>query len=785
MLEILLWINGFILSLVLLLVVLFQLPAVQQFAAKKATVFLASKLKTKATIGRFTTDWKNSLVLKDFYLEAPNRDTLIYAGRLGLDLNILALTQKAILIRTARLENGVLNLSRTRTDSVFNIAFVKEAFGNGGTNESAPGNFLLKNLVLKNVRLNLRDEYNGNFVSARIGSFNGEGNPAGGIKNALELGNLKLTDSKITWRITQLADGTPDTAKTRFSYKKAEMERVFFDISNLPAARRFTAKIGKLVVAADKIALDDLRADLSKFTLENSDFHVYRLKQSSPDSAVYYQNKKVVSAKKATESKTWAVWLMKTKWQNISFNYTDLTEAPLPRGLDFNRLRLKKINVELSNVYYSQGRISGKLDQLQLLEKCGFRIKNFQAKVKAGPEFLDFSALRLQTNNSILRSGISADLGQGKKGAGLFNSFKVDLRNARFSPSDLLYLAPDLAHKAIFRKMGRNTFVVSGVVSGKIKDIYFHDFSLRGWTGTTLVFSGNLKNLQQPQLRQSNLKIRKLVTNKADLDLLYYNGQPETDFRFPQHLSLSGNLQTELDKMRFQQLNVSGSNGMVLQTSGEITGPENNKTTSLNVKKFSINRSGLLQLLQPGTVSPEVQLPENIQFEGTLQASSMENFAINGTFGTSFGNIFTDVKIRPVQQYSGHVSLDNFDLGKLLKQEKTLGLATGKADFEGKGYKLKTLQLHYKANVKKMVYNKDTYHNIQLEGSLNQNIYKMHGNLANAALQGLGHKLQKIIPKKLRLKKADPTQLIPKKIEPKKVIPKIFRKKKNKQQEEK
>src|SRR5688572_16189451 len=89
-----------------------QFQPVQQFFAQKATVFLSSKLKTKVTIGGFTTDWQNSIVLNEIYLEDKNRDTLLYAGKLGLDLNIFGMNSNRLKIRSVRIEDGKLHINR-------------------------------------------------------------------------------------------------------------------------------------------------------------------------------------------------------------------------------------------------------------------------------------------------------------------------------------------------------------------------------------------------------------------------------------------------------------------------------------------------------------------------------------------------------------------------------------------------------------------------------------------------------------------------------------------------
>src|SRR5690606_24638954 len=117
----------------------------------------------------------------------------------------------------------------------------------------------------------------------------------------------------------------------------------------------------------------------------------------------------------------------------------------------------------------------------------------------------------------------------------------------------------------------------------------------------------------------------------------------------------------------------------------------------LELKNLVTSRTALLDLLPAGTISPEVLLPDELQYNGGFSGSSFKQFTLNGIFKTTFGNINANVKIEPVQQFSGRISLQHFDLGKLLKQEKMLGQATGNADFKGKGIKKKTMHSHYEA----------------------------------------------------------------------------------------
>ena len=68
-LKTLLWIIASVLFLVLLVVILIQVPAVQNFAKNKAVTFLQNKLHTKVQIGHISIGLPKSIVLQDVYFE--------------------------------------------------------------------------------------------------------------------------------------------------------------------------------------------------------------------------------------------------------------------------------------------------------------------------------------------------------------------------------------------------------------------------------------------------------------------------------------------------------------------------------------------------------------------------------------------------------------------------------------------------------------------------------------------------------------------------------------------
>ena len=66
----------------LLVALLFEIPAVQNFVAREATEIISRKLGTRISIDRVDIGLFYRVSLDGFYVEDFQRDTLLYAGRL-------------------------------------------------------------------------------------------------------------------------------------------------------------------------------------------------------------------------------------------------------------------------------------------------------------------------------------------------------------------------------------------------------------------------------------------------------------------------------------------------------------------------------------------------------------------------------------------------------------------------------------------------------------------------------------------------------------------------------
>ena len=104
----------------LLVALLFEIPAAQNFVAREAPEIISRKLSTRISIDRVDIGLFYRVSLDGFYVEDFQRDTLLYAGRLDARIKSLGLFGGGLVFSRAELSDARFCLRET-PDGEMNI----------------------------------------------------------------------------------------------------------------------------------------------------------------------------------------------------------------------------------------------------------------------------------------------------------------------------------------------------------------------------------------------------------------------------------------------------------------------------------------------------------------------------------------------------------------------------------------------------------------------------------------------------------------------------------------
>lgn len=186
--------------------------------------------------------------------------------------------------------------------------------------------------------------------------------------------------------------------------------------------------------------------------------------------------------------------------------------------------------------------------------------------------------------------------------------------------------------------------------------------------------------------------------------------------------NIKGRIIGRLGDLTFPKIDISGIGGLRLSTSGRIMGfPDAlNAWYNLDIKNLQANGNDFEQFLGKGILPTTIQLPENVIIKGTFKGKP-NNFNTNLTLKSSFGNAHVktgfDNRIKNQEKYNGVVQLDNFDVGKLIK-DSSVGKIKLKANVKGTGLNLKTSTANVDGFMRKGVFNEYTYQNLTIKGAI-------------------------------------------------------------------
>ncbi len=244
-LKILLWTAASVLSLLLLIILLVQIPAIQNAIKDKAVTYLEEKIHTKVSIGHINIGLPKSIVIEDIYLESQSKDTLLYGHKIAADVSFIKLLDNKLAFNSVDLNGITANIIRTK-DSVYNFDYIIDAFASKEKpkKDSKPLLITFNKLNLDKVNLKFDDALSKNDLKIYFNHLNTKFDKFDLEKMYFDIPqitldglNMKLKQSLIIEEIVEtskkLTDedlknplklklGTITLSKIKFSYKSPE-----------------------------------------------------------------------------------------------------------------------------------------------------------------------------------------------------------------------------------------------------------------------------------------------------------------------------------------------------------------------------------------------------------------------------------------------------------------------------------------------------------------------------------------------------------------------------------
>jgi hypothetical protein len=169
-------ITGYIVDAIFLILLVIVLVIQTDWAQNKiidlVTKRLSKDLNTEVSVKRIGLGFFNKLSLEGTLVRDQQKDTLLYAGRLKLEITDWFFIKNDIELKYIGLENALINMHRT--DSVWNYQFIIDSLAPAKPSEPKTKSDIelyLKTLDLDNIYVKYKDEWLGQDMVGSIGSL--------------------------------------------------------------------------------------------------------------------------------------------------------------------------------------------------------------------------------------------------------------------------------------------------------------------------------------------------------------------------------------------------------------------------------------------------------------------------------------------------------------------------------------------------------------------------------------------------------------------------------------
>ena len=339
------------------------------------------------------------------------------------------------------------------------------------------------------------------------------------------------------------------------------------------------------------------------------------------------------------------------------------------------------------------------------------------------------SNLDLRINSVLIRRGrIAYDVLSEPETPGKFNANHLSIRNLAATLS-LKALRSDSLNAAIRRisfdeQSGFSLQKMSVKVTANNHRLDIKDFGVELANTTLKVDSLTLKYDSLPELPKMAENVTYDGSLKAMVVLKDIAPFVPALSRFEEPLDLRMEFSGHGKNLDCPSLRLTNNHGLMIMGETALSNWDAGMDMYIYGKlaNLTMNKEGMDFLMTnlTGKVPPIIQRLEYVRFNGEA-AGYLHDLTVTGLFHTGVGAVKADVMMSIDEEsksrtYSGNVASEGLDLGKLLNQEKKLGLVDFNVELKGFNYKNHYPESYIKGVVSSFEYSQYQYENIMLDG---------------------------------------------------------------------
>ncbi len=656
------WIIGIVLLLLTIIVVAVQIPSVQNRLLAWATPAIEDLLGgADVRIDHINLQFFDGATFEGIFIGDQAGDTLLYARTLSADIGAFSLLGGNVFLDEIALDGAVVNAYQRTTDSAFNYQFILDAF--------APSDTIT-------------------VVDTAGPAF------------TVGFRTVDVTNTRI-----RLLD-----QKAR-SDLNVTVQQLLANIDTLDQVN--------LAVALDDVLLKGVRGS---FTIDQIDPIATAAIATAQDTLA--SGATVITFPNAG----FPLSVKSLSLQDIELSYRDANITRPAEGLNSGNLAITEFAAEAKDFVWDSTKINVNLESLKFRERSGIAVDQLRFQLAMTNQGLQFEGLEFRTPRSQVLAKAALSYDSFNQLVAVDPSTRLD---ASFSESylaidDLKLLVPTLAEAGVNVNAG-GAIYLDGRVVGSLQVLQLQGIKVRAGRQTAVALSGTLYNALDPAALRYDLGIERLTSSYRDLDLLTQGLALPPELAKFGRFNFSGRVAGSTTDFQGRNLvlNTDGRTSFSGDVSARNINDPNRLYLNANVRNLRTRMSELEGFL-PDSLPVDALALGDVDFKGRFRGT-LTDFALQGRLDSDLGSSTQDLVANFNSDYTdgtyrGTVGLDNFDVGRLLR-DTTIGTLSLKLDVDGSGLALEDFSTKLKTTVSGFTYNGYTYTNISVDGRLDKQVF--------------------------------------------------------------
>ncbi|HUC83003.1 MAG TPA: hypothetical protein VMR70_18990, partial [Flavisolibacter sp.] len=655
----------FLVLFILLVFLLILTPPVQRFLTTRVENYLENKLQTRVDIGRIGFGLSGNVHLDNVYIEDKTKDTLISGGTIKANINFMKLFSNEVELKEIELQNITAKIKRQLPDTLFNYQFIVDAFVSDQPKDA----------------------------------------------DTAQTAPMKLAISDIT------------------------LDNVAVIYQDVITGNDVYAKIGYATTTIDTVDPYTQTFDFPSLILRNS---VVRMKQTKPLLTPQPLSKDIAEAQAPSP-------------MNINFGVIDLSKVSIQYDNDVSALYSninigqlkadgKLLDINNNRVYLDELALNNTTAAIRLGNRPGAEVVKKEVTEEVVAESTvgwDFRVDRVRFNNNDIRFD---DDTKPKL------SYGMDYSHLQFDDltlhADRFVFKPDSTSLAITKGSlkEKSGFVLSelkGEILYGARQTYLKDLLIKT-PGTEIKRSLVLQYASLDELTKNfertvfDIDIADSYVQVKDILVFAPQLRSQPALRNPNdvwRMNLVGN--GTMDRLNIESLQFNGLQNTQLNASGTLVGltNPNNAGGNFTIYRFHSTQADIALVAGQSLSNQQISLPQSFDVSGLISGNAGRlNTTLN--VSTTDGDLnldgtFANLTNPAAMTYNARLRASSLRLGKILKQQATIGNLTGTFTANGRGITPETMNTRFTANISGLGYNNYNYRGIKISGSLNKTAFNV------------------------------------------------------------